>query len=94
MLWIFYFIIPQSKISLYPSSFPKPPVSNWNQKQSEIARVTEKYKKLKAKAEQACANSDKLKKVMIRALAVWEILTDHVSGTHLVSNCVLLVHNL
>ncbi|CAM6048964.1 unnamed protein product [Sphagnum compactum] len=51
--------------------------------QSEIARVTEKYKKLKAKAEQACANSDKLKKVTIRALAVWEILTDHVSGTHL-----------
>jgi hypothetical protein len=94
MLWIFYFIIPQSKISLYPSSFPKPPVSNRNQKQSEIARVTEKYKKLKAKAEQACASSDKLKKVTIRALAVWEILTDHVSGTHLVSNCVLLVHNL
>ncbi|CAM6012492.1 unnamed protein product [Sphagnum balticum] len=51
--------------------------------QSEIARVTEKYKKLKAKAERACANSDKLKKVTIRALAVWEILTDHVSGTHL-----------
>jgi hypothetical protein len=43
--------------------------------------VRNEYTKLKEVAKQTWAQAEELKKITLQALAVWEIMSDHVGGT-------------
>lgn len=45
--------------------------------------MTEAYKKLKEETIETCAEADKVNMEAVRALAIWEIYTDYISGMKL-----------
>jgi hypothetical protein len=56
-------------------------MADMHNKQDELKKVRNEYTKLKEVAKQTWAQAEELKKITLQALAVWEIMSDHVGGT-------------